>query len=103
MAEKTTDTTISNEYCHAKDLKEFIKNERIFMAVSLKNIAEAFKEKRYVNPSDKLSAIYYSHLPVISRDAPNKLFPHRSSYHRITLKPGTEPLGVLFTVCREKN
>lgn len=73
------------------------------LAVSIEDIREALREKPLINPADKLPKMYHNFLPVFSKEEADKLPPHRSSDHRILLKPGSEPpWGPLYGMSRDE-
>ncbi|KAI0991557.1 hypothetical protein K3495_g16630, partial [Podosphaera aphanis] len=90
------------ETCDSERFKEsYYDEESSIMKVSVEDIEEALRDKPRIDPAEKLPKIYHEFLPVFSKDEADKLPPHRSSDHRIILKPGSEvPWGPLYGMSR---
>ncbi|KAI0993516.1 hypothetical protein K3495_g14669, partial [Podosphaera aphanis] len=97
-------TTKYIEECDADSFSEVSSQGDLgVMAVSIKDIEEALRDKPKINPAEKLPKVYHDYLQVFPQEEADKLPPHRSSDHQIILQPGTEPpWGPLYGMSREE-
>ena len=92
------------ESCDVDDFEESVlRNNHSLMVASIEDIRKALREKPYVDLSEKLHKIYHQYLSVFSKEEADRLPPHRSSDHKIILKPGSEPpWGRLYGMSRDE-
>ena len=73
-------------------------------SVSLRNIEQVLKPKKYVDSATLLPAQYHKFLDIFSKDDADKLPPlHPGVDHKIKMEPGTQALsGPLYSMSREE-
>ena len=73
-------------------------------SVSLRDIEQVLKPKKFVDPATLLPAQYHKFLDIFSKDDTDKLPPlHSGVDHKIKMEPGTQaPSGPLYSMSREE-